>query len=258
MRSSPGFLICAALLAFPALAAERSIDQPPEPSLRNLTADEKLAVVHDMMSAAPARDLTDNGSSDVEACRAMAETFSAGEGIKFLEPNIMTTTARPDELRTIEGQCPALVLDQTTLPKIGAVRARRNFSLYFLAKPVSGMAMGVFTAERWCKENANARTPCPAPQTVKTFDINSCRIIGTEILPPRTFATDGKSNYIQGIVEYRNAYYIANVGDVCGPGEAKNVSGYAFDITSVELTNGAPSLRCSLSTPAKARCTPPR
>ena len=257
MRTSNGVLICAALLGFQAGGAQ-AIDQPPEAALRNLTAEEKLAIVHDLMSATPARDLADNDSSDVEACRAIAETFSAGEGIKFLEPNIMTTTARPDELRTIEGQCPALVLDQATLPKAGAVRARRNFSLYFIPKPIAGMAMSVFMGERWCKESAGARTPCAADQTVKAFDINSCKIITTEILPPRSVAADGKSNYIQGLVEYRNDYYIANIGDVCAPDQAKNVSGYAFDISAVEQVNGAPKLRCSLSTPAKARCAPAR
>ena len=254
MRALHGFLLCTALLGFQTSAAQ-AIDQPPEAALRNLTAEEKLAVVHELMSATPARDLSDNGSSDVEACRAMAETFSAGEGIKFLEPNILTTTARPDELRTIEGQCPALVLDQATLSKTGVVRARRNFSLYFIPKPIAGMAMSVFTAERWCKDNVGARTPCTADQTVKTFDINSCKIVSTEILPPRSVTADGKSNYIQGVVEYRNDYYIANIGDVCAPDQAK-VAGYAFDISAVEQVNGAPKLRCSLSTPAKARCAP--
>ena len=243
-------------LSLPALADSPPVQQPPEPALRNFSADEKLAIAHDILSTVPARDLADNGSSDADACRAMVETFSAGAGIQFLEPDVLTTTARPDELRTIEGQCPGLILDEATVPKIGVVRARRNFSLYFLARPVNGMAMGVFTGERWCKDNAGAKTPCPAPQAVRMFDINSCKIVSTTSFPPRTVSPERKSNYVQGVVEYRNGYYLANVGDVCEPDQAKDVSGYAFDVTSVEQVGGAPKLHCSLSTPAKARCVP--
>src|SRR3954466_3958997 len=96
-------------LGLPSLATDTPpVQQPPEPALRNFSADEKLAIVHDILATVPARDLADNGSSDAAACRAMVETFSAGAGIQFLEPDVLTTTARPDELRTIEGQCPGL------------------------------------------------------------------------------------------------------------------------------------------------------
>ncbi len=243
-------LACAGL---PALAADGRVQQPPEPALRNFTAAEKLTLAHEMLDL-PSRDLADNGSSDPGACRAMAETFAAGQGIVFLEPDVMTTTARPDELRTVEGQCPAVVLDEVTLPRLGAVRARRNFSLYFLARPVAGMAVGVFSAERWCKEGVGARAPCPAPQTAKAFDINSCKIFATETMPTRQVA-GGKSNYVQGVLEYRNDYYFASIGDVCET-ETKGVTGVTMDVTSVELAGGKPKLRCSLSTVPKSRCAP--
>lgn len=243
-----------ALLASPVLAADGvKVQQPPEPNLRNFSAAEKLSLVHDMLNL-PSRDLADNGSSDADACRAMAETFAAGEGIRFLEPDVMTTTARPDELRTVEGQCPGVTLDEVTLPKIGAVRARRNFSLYFLARPVTGMAAGVFMAERWCKESANSRVPCPAPQTVKAFDLNACKVFATETLPTRE-VEGGRSNYIQGVLEYRNDYYIANIGDVCET-PVKGVTGVTMDVISVEQAGGKPKLSCSLSTVPKARCVP--
>lgn len=239
-------------LAAPALAADGTrMQQPPEAALRNFSAADKLAAVTELLNM-PARDLADNGSSDPEACRAMAETFASGYGIAFLEPSVLTTTARPDELRTVEGQCPGLVLDEVTQPRLGSVRARRNFSLYFLARPVSGMAMSVFLGERWCKEGANARVPCPAPQVAKAFDINSCKIVATETMPARS-VTAGKSNYTQGVIEYRNEYYFANIGDVCET-PVKDVTGVTMDVTSVEQVGGKPKLHCSLSTVPKARC----
>lgn len=247
-------LAAALLAASPVLAADAvHVPQPPEPALRNFSAAEKLNIVHDLMKL-PAREMADNGSSDLEACRAMAETFLAGQGIQFLEPDVLTTTARPDELRTVQGQCPSVVLDETTLPKIGPVRARRNFGLYFLARPIDRMAVGVFTAERWCKESAGLRTPCPAPQTAKAFDLNSCKVFATDVMPARTVA-NGKTNYVQGVIEYRNEYYFANIGDVCETA-TKGVTGYTMDVTSIEQVNGKPKLHCSLSTPAKTRCAP--
>lgn len=249
------YLIALTALAGPALAADGRVQQPPEPTLRNFSAAEKLALAHEMLNL-PSRDLADNGSSDADACRAMAETFAAGEGIRFLEPDVMTTTARPDELRTVEGQCPGVVLDEVNLPRIGQVRARRNFSLYFLARPVSGMAIGVFQAERWCKESVGARAPCPAPQTAKAFDLNSCKVVTTETMPARTVA-NGKANYVQGVLEYRNGYYFANIGDVCETA-VPGVAGITMDVTSVEQPGGKPKLRCSLSTVPKSRCVPPK
>lgn len=253
MRAS--HVLAFALLAAPVLAAEGRVQQPPEPALRNFSAAEKLTLASELLNL-PSRDLADNGSSDAGACRAIAETFASGYGIAFLEPNVMTTTARPDELRTVEGQCPALVLDEVTLPRLGKVRARRNFSLYFLARPITGMAVGVFSGERWCKEGAGARTPCPAPQTAKAFDLNSCKIVATETMPQRNVA-NGKANYIQGVLEYRNDYYFANIGDVCET-ETPGVTGVTMDITSVEQVGGKPKLQCSLSTVPKSRCVAPR
>ena len=248
------YVLAIVLATTPVFAADR-VAQPPEPALRNFTAAEKLALVNELLSL-PSRDLADNGSSDPGACRAMAETFAAGQGIVFLEPDVLTTTARPDELRTVEGQCPALILDEVTLPRLGTVRARRNFSLYFLARPVMGMAVGVFQAERWCKEGVSGRTPCPAPQTAKAFDINSCKIIASETMPARNVA-NGKSNYFQGVLDYRNDYYFASIGDVCET-ETKGVTGITMDVTSVEQVGGKPKLQCSLSTIPKSRCTPPK
>lgn len=246
--------LAAPILAAPALAAEGRVQQPPEPALRNFSAADKLTLASELLNL-PSRDLADNGSSDPAACRAIAETFASGYGIAFLEPNVMTTTARPDELRTVEGQCPALVLDEVTLPRLGKLRARRNFSLYFLARPVAGMAVGVFLGERWCKEGTGARAPCPAPHTAKAFDLNSCKIVATETMPQRIVA-NGKSNYIQGMLEYRNEYYFANIGDVC-ESETKGVTGVTMDVTSVEQTGGKPKLQCSLSTVPKSRCAQP-
>lgn len=244
-----------ALLATPGVAAEGRVQQPPEAALRNFSAAEKLTLASELLNL-PSRDLADNGSNDPDACRAIAETFASGYGIAFLEPNVMTTTARPDELRTVEGQCPALVLDVATLPRVGTVRARRNFSLYFLARPIGGMAVGVFQGERWCKEGTRNGVPCPAPQTARAFDLNSCKIVATEIMPARTVA-NGKANYIQGMLEYRNEYLFANIGDVCET-ETPGVTGITMDITSVEQIGGKPKLQCSLSTVPKSRCVAPK
>ncbi|MBX7200003.1 MAG: hypothetical protein K1X51_11610 [Rhodospirillaceae bacterium] len=249
------YVFAMVLASAPALAADGRVQQPPEPALHNLSAAEKLAQAHEWLNL-PSRDLADNGSSDADACRAIAETFAAGDGIRFLEPDVMTTTARPDELRTVEGQCRGLVLDEVTLPRLGQLRARRNFSLYFLARPVNGMAMSVFSAERWCKDGVGARAPCTAPQTARAFDLNSCKVVATETMPARN-VTNGRSNYVQGVLEYRNDYYFANIGDVCETA-TPGVTGITMDITSVELAGGKPKLSCSLSTVPKARCVQPK
>jgi hypothetical protein len=229
--------------------------QPPEPGLHNLTADEKLTALQDIMAWVPVRELTDEGSTDETACRAMAEDIAAGGNVKFLEPDAMGVTARPDDMRTIEGQCPPLILDETTLPKIGHTRATRNFSIYVLQRPIDGVAASVFTAERWCTDRAKAGAPCPAPQTVKAFDLNSCTIINTETLPPRVSQPGPASSYVQGVMEYRGQYYIANVGDACPLDQAKKLKKYAFQISSVQPgADHTAKFRCRLSANANVRC----
>ncbi|MHB1204139.1 MAG: hypothetical protein ACYCZX_01115 [Rhodospirillaceae bacterium] len=255
----PRFCVLAALIgALPASlgAQERPpIFQPPEPALHNLTADEKLAAVQDIMSWVPVRELADDGSTDDKACRAMAEDIAAGGNVKFLEPDALGATARPDDLRTIEGQCPALILDETTVPKIGRTRATRNFSIYVLQRPINGIAASVFYAERWCAERAKAGAPCPAPGTVKAFDLNSCTIFNTETLPPRVANTAQPSSYVQGVMEYLGEYYIANVGDACPLDQAKKLKKYTFEISSVQPgADKSPKVRCRLSANANVRC----
>ena len=235
----------------------RSLMQPPEPGLRNFTADEKLAAVQDIMSWVPVRELADQGSTDDVRCRAMAEDIAAGGNIRFLEPDAMGVTARPDDLRTIEAQCPALILDETTLPKAGHTRATRNFSIYVLQRPINGVAASVFTAERWCADRTKMGAPCPAPQPVKSFDLNSCTIFNTETLPPRAPQPARPSSYVQGVVEYRGEYYVANVGDACPLDEAKKLRKYAFELSSVQPgADHASKFRCRLSANANLRCPP--
>jgi hypothetical protein len=242
--------------ALPLGAQERpALLQPPEAGLHNFTADEKLTALQDIMAWVPVRELADDGSTDDTACRAMAEDIAAGGNVKFLTPDAMGVTARPDDMRTIEGQCPALTLDETTLPKIGRTRATRNFSIYILQRPIDGVAASVFYAERWCADRAKMGAPCPAPQTVKAFDLNSCKIFNTETLPPRVTQAGPPSSYVQGVMEYRGEYYIANVGDACPLDQAKKLKKYTFELSSIRPgADKSAKFRCRLSANANLRC----
>ena len=247
-------ILCGAAPMYARAQERPPLLQPPESGLHNLTADEKLAAVQDIMSWVPVRELDNQGSSDETACRAMAEDIAAGGNVKFLEPDAMGITARPDDIRTIQGQCPALTLDETTVPKIGRTRATRNFSIYVLQRPIGGIAASVFYAERWCADRAKTGAPCPAPQTVKAFDLNSCAIINTETLPPRQ-ASAQPSSYVQGVIEYRGDYYITNVGDACPYDQSKALKKYVFEISSVQPgSDHTPKFRCRLSANANLRC----
>lgn len=208
------------------------LEQPPEPVLRNLTADEKMMAVREMLSWVSAGQLTSKTSATNEVeCRGLVTALDAGKGIRFLDPDFLGATQEPAEVGAITGRCNNIQFYEWDRPP-GRQRATRNFTFYNLAGSEAGLSL--IYSERWCLPSDGQTGSCVGTPVVTAFERQTCRPLRQIPIAIR----DGEYPYkgaalVHGVLEFGGNYYFAEIGSSCSWEQARKSGRYTIKLYSV-------------------------